>query len=467
MSFESELADWAVNRPGKLMVSVSGIRGIVPTGLDPVNIVIFARAFAAITGKKIVVGHDPRSTGPMVEHLLIGTLLGAGKEIIRIGLAPTPTVKAAVKLWKADAGVMISASHNPPEWNAFKFIDKGGAFFDQKRGQDLLHAIKDFRESTVHYSSQGTVTDQSGTEAHIESVLSLIKNLPEIKKARYRVVVDGVGGAGREALPALLRRMGCEVTELYCDPPKKGEFPRPPEPTPKALKAFAKAMKETGADAGFALDPDADRLVTGSAGLGAVNEEYTLPLSFLGTVNPGNIVKKGIIVINLSTADLVEQVASPLGFRVIRSPVGEANVVMEMTKNKSVFGGEGNGGVIHPGVPSFGRDSLTGAALILSAMAARKAKSLDDLMADMPPLYMEKTKFSTAGRDPASVIRKLKEGFSFKAIDERDGLHLTFEDGSWIHARPSNTEPVFRVIVQSRSAKGLKSILDQAALLTG
>lgn len=452
--------DSLLQRGPNLMVSISGIRGRIPEGLDPVNIVAFARAFASVTGRRIVIGNDARSTGPILRHLLIGTLIGAGKEVIDIGLAPTPTVKAAVNTWKGHGGVMISASHNPPEWNAFKFIGKGGFFFNTKESERLVHAVRAEDYPAVTYKHVGSLREDDGVGLHIKSVLAVIPNVKEIRKRKYRVVVDAVSGAGRTALPRLLEELGCRVTRLYCDPPKLGEFPRPPEPTPTALKQFSAKVRATKAAVGFALDPDADRLVTASPRRGAVNEEYTLPLAFLGLRT--KIRGPQAIVVNLSTSTLIDAVAKPAGARILRAPVGEANVVELMRKAKAVFGGEGNGGVIHPLIPSYGRDSLAGAALILSAMAARNAATLDELLDPMPLLHMEKTKVDLAGLSVPAVKERLRAKFKDAVADERDGLHLSWKDGSWVHARASNTEPILRIIAQAGSPTLLADLIKTA-----
>ncbi len=446
------------------MISISGIRGIIPEGLHPENIAAFTTAFGAITGKKIVIGNDARSTGPMLRHLIVGTLTAQGKEILDIGLAPTPTVKAVVKLRKADGGIVISASHNPPEWNGLKLIQSGGFFFDRAMFEKFSEAMSrranpdNFGASKklVPYNKMGKVITADGTNEHIKSVLKIIPNLKEIRSRKYRIVVDAVAGAGRDALPALLEELGCRVIRLYCDEIASGEFPRPPEPTPSALKEFGKLIKKSKASVGFALDPDADRLVTGSPEKGTINEEYTLPLALMGLApKPG----RHTMVVNLSTANLIDVIAPIYRAKVLRSPVGEANVVEMMKRHHSIFGGEGNGGVIHPGVASFGRDSLTGAALILSAMAAAKARSLDELMKRLPPLYMKKTRREISG-NPADLLVKIRQTFKMASADERDGLHLTFPDKSWLHVRSSNTEPIIRIIAQANSPADLNRLLE-------
>jgi phosphomannomutase len=450
-------AEKIMNRGGDLMISISGVRGTIPAGLDPVSIVYFTRAFAAVTGETIVIGNDARPTGPMMRHLIIGTLIACGKRIVDIGLAPTPTVKAVVSMIEADAGIMISASHNPPEWNAFKFIDRGGYFFGKERSEELLDAMRLDANPFVDYRRFGTVHLRDGIEDHIRAVLKIIPNIEAIRNRGYRVVVDAVAGAGREAIPLLLEELGCGVERLYCDEEPNGGFPRPPEPTPSALQEFGKLTRSSRASVGFALDPDADRLVVASPTTGTISEEYTLPLALLAYAQR---LKGGCVVINQSTSNLIEHVADGMGATVYRSAVGEANVVEMMIERHAFFGGEGNGGVIVPDVPSFGRDTLTGVALILSAMAARNADSIDDLMKGLPELHMEKLKGSIEGKSLNQVYADLRKKFDGE-IDETDGLRIVMRDRSFVHARPSNTEPIIRIITQAPTKERLDEIVNK------
>lgn len=453
------------DRGKNLLISVSGIRGTVPAGLDPINTTCFARALAAVTGKRIVVGEDARPTGPALKQILVGTLRACGKTVLDVGLAPTPTVKAAVAL-HADAGVMISASHNPLEWNGFKMIQKGGFFFDAAMNAKWLQALRENVEPAVPYKKFGAHRPLDGVQDHIQAVLKSLPLLKQIRAKKYRVVVDGVAGAGREALPQLLEELGCKVVPLYCE--ASDRFPRPPEPTPAALKEFGKLTRDRKAAVGFALDPDADRLVTGSPKSGAVNEEYTLPLALLGLAPflSKQAKSKASIVLNLSTATLTDSVASDYGIPVFRSAVGEANVVTLMRKRKAIFGGEGNGGVIHPGIPSYGRDTLIGAALILQAMAHRDLKTVDGLLDGLPRLHMTKTKFDFERSELEAIFNRFTEGFGADVrADRTDGLHLSFADGAWLHVRASNTEPILRVIAQSADAKSLRDLISRAQSL--
>ncbi|MCE9597475.1 MAG: phosphoglucosamine mutase [Spirochaetia bacterium] len=450
------------------MISVSGIRGTIPEGLNPSLIADIALGFAATTGKRVVLGMDSRNTGPLIRDLIASTLIACGKQVLDAELAPTPTVKAAVKLHNASGGIMISASHNPPQWNGLKLIANEGFFFQKEDLNSMLAAIKSSKFPLVDYKNLGSYKKVEAVQDHIKSVLKLISNTEQIRSKKYTVVVDAVAGAGRNALPLLLAELGCKVIPLYCDADTSGEFPRPPEPTPVALKKFSETLRKSKAACGFALDPDADRIVPGSPAKGAINEEYSLPLSFLGLpevkVKPKARPRGKIpFVVNLSTSTLLDQIAEPYGYAILRSAVGEANVVAMMQKNSSFFGGEGNGGIIHSKVPSFGRDSLLGAALMLSAMARHDARSLDDLMGMLPPLFMEKRKFDLKqGADVREVFTRIENLFSGMNVDRRDGLHLANAD-CWIHVRASNTEPVLRVIAEARNTTDLTQLLSRAA----
>ncbi len=450
-----------------LMISVSGIRGTLPAGLTPSVILDAVLGFGTVTGKKIVVGMDSRSSGPMIRDLVVAALRAQGKEVLDAGLAPTPTVKAAVKLEHAGGGIMISASHNPPQWNGLKLMGEEGFFFNKQNLASMMSALDSGKFPLADHKSLGTVFEIDAVSKHVKSVLKLLNNVEQIRAKKYRVVVDAVGGAGRDALPLLLRELGCEVIPLFCEAAAGFDFPRPPEPNPAALKKFGQVLAKESAAVGFALDPDADRIVPGSPLKGAINEEYSLPLAFLGLPEIKGPPKtrprgKSPFVVNLSTSTLLDQVAEPYGYAVIRSAVGEANVVEMMKKNKAFFGGEGNGGIIHSRVPSFGRDSLLGAGLILSAMAKRDASTLDDLLKSMPTLHMEKKKFDLKpGTDVRELFSRIENLFPEMRADRRDGLHLANNDG-WIHVRSSNTEPVIRIIAEARNKKDLEQLFSRA-----
>ncbi|BDA80115.1 phosphoglucosamine mutase [Leptospira kobayashii] len=438
-----------------LMISISGVRGKIANGFGLSEALLFAQSFATMMNHgNVVIGRDSRPSGPYLEHLLTAALLANGSSILSLGLVPTPTTKAVVKLSKARGGIMISASHNPMEWNAFKFISKEGFFFNAKENETLIDQLKRFQFSPEMIHPKGTVGfGEEYIDLHIKSVLARI-NLPKIKKKKFKVFVDAVGGAGSFVIPKFLRELGCVVVEHNCKP--DGTFPRPPEPTPAALKSSEKAFLKSKADIGFALDPDADRLVLFTPKLGAISEELTLPLALQNILSSS---KKGSkVVVNLSTSFLNEHVASLFGAKVIRSKVGEANVVEEMLAEKAVFGGEGNGGVIDPKVPSFGRDTLSGIGHILNLMSEEN-KTIDALVSGLPSIHMEKQSFPLPkGFSLETLYGKFRNGFPKAKTSEKDGLWLSEED-RWIHIRPSNTEPIFRVIAEAKSNEDLQQTL--------
>ncbi len=463
-----QTSQW-LNRGSNLLISVSGIRGIIPNGIDTLNTVQFLRAFSAITGKRIIIGRDTRPNGSFLHHLLIATLIGEGKEILDAGILPTPTLKCAVKSLKADAGIMISASHNPLEWNGFKFMDSNGSFWDKKKQSQWLEKLMKLDPFVAFNSKRpivmGSCKEVDAIDLHVEAVLKYISDdLPLIRKKKYTVVVDAGAGAGYKAIPKLLEQLGCKVVLLNCAViPDMKAFPREPEPNQVALRHLAKLTKKEKAALGCGLDPDADRLVLASSKRGAISEEYTLPLALLG-LEPifkkyQSQGKQGTMVFNLSTSNLCDWLANTYNARVLRVAVGEANVVEEMTKSHALFGGEGNGGVIVPDIPSFGRDPLVGLALILAAMARAKLDNVEELLKGLPPLFMVKKKYKISNVTFQELTEKFLLEFPSSKVNTLDGLHLTQPDTSWLHLRPSNTEPALRLIVQAPQSKRLKQLL--------
>lgn len=311
----------------------------------------------------------------------------------------------------------------------------------------------DFRPPLFNPKAK-VLSDPAYIRLHIESVLKRV-NVPKIRKKKFRVFLDAVNGGGSKVVPTLLEELGCKLYPLYCE--GEGGFPREPEPTPKALEKTAKQMKKTDAQIGFALDPDADRLVLLTPERGCISEEYTLPLSLL-SVLPGS---RNTVVTNLSSSFITEKVASEFGKIVLRSKVGEANVVAEMLNARSMFGGEGNGGVIDPEISSFGRDSLAGIAHILNVLAERN-QSIDSLLDEMPEIHMEKTSYSVKDRNLNEILLKFKSSFPSKKIDERDGLWMDL-GGKWIHLRASNTEPIIRLIGEAETERDLKEMMKRSS----
>lgn len=475
MKRHAHKTEYHFERSEDLRISLSGIRGSIPRGLNPENLIPFIRAFADSSGKRIVIARDTRPSGPFFHQLVLGTLLATGKEVFDIGIAPTPTLKCAVKLYKADAGIIISASHNPINWNGFKFIDERGLFWGKGKQRDWLSALNSYAPEKIYrpIKALGSYRLVDALSGHIDAVYDFLrkeggeKKIQSIRQRKYLVLIDAGAGAGAEALPALLEKLGCQVVPLHCQfLAGMRKFPRSPEPSPGALKKLAQMVKKRRAAIGFALDPDADRLAVVSPERGAISEEYTLPLALLG-LDPllkrrQKAGKSNHLVLNLSTSSLCNYFSKTHNTKIFRSAVGEVSVVHLMQKKKAVFGGEGNGGVIVPNVPSFGRDPLVASALILSAMAEANVSSVDRILDFLPPLYMRKSKYKLADASFEDISEKFLLEFPKAKAKHSDGLHLSFSDQSWLHLRSSNTEPVLRLIAEGQTQKRLKEILKRS-----
>ncbi|WCL49307.1 phosphoglucosamine mutase [Leptospira sp. GIMC2001] len=441
----------------KLMISVSGVRGKIQDGFNPETILRFSRAFAtAMGGSFVVVGRDSRPSGLFVESILNGAILAAGKSVLSLGIVPTPTVKAVVNAKSAESGVIVSASHNPMDWNAFKFVGRNGFFFSQKEIDKVMELVNANQFPQAIYDANVKVDYQyDDAKLHLESILERIDVLA-IRKKKYKVLIDAVNGAGSNLIPEFLEMLGCDVYKMHCNP--DGQFPRPAEPTEEALVDTSAFVKSSGVDIGFAVDPDADRLVVLTPKLGALSEEYTVPLSLMAVLP--EFIGKPKVVLNESSSFVSDRVVKAYGGSVIRSKVGEANVVQAMIDNKAMFGGEGNGGVIDPKINSYGRDSLAGIGHILHLMA-KDDKPIDSIFEKLPGLFMKKTKFAREGREILDVFNSIRSGFKSDQVSEIDGLRLAWDYG-WIHVRPSNTEPIVRIIAEADSAEKLNEIIHQA-----
>jgi len=433
-----------------LVKSTSGVRGIIGNGLDPVLAVQYGAAFGSMLKRgKVVVGRDSRVTGDMIMTAVISGLTSVGINVINVGIVPTPTVEIAVKGTKAAGGICITASHNPSQWNALKFFNKTGEFISPAEYKKLDSIFE--KQSFLYkpFNKIGKISSQDDwIENHIKKTLAVkFLNLPAIKRKKFKVVVDAVNGAGSIALPAILKRLKAKVIEINCD--NSGKFAHEPEPIPKNLKQLQKAVKKHKADIGMACDPDADRLALVDENGQPIGEELTLTLAVKEVLRK----KRGKTVINLSTSKATEDVAAMSGSKVFYSKVGEANVVQMMHAKKALIGGEGNGGVI---LPSFhaGRDSLIAAALVLSCLANEK-KSLSKLVETLPKYYTIKSKAALPNNFKAR-LNKFEKGanklLGMTKIDRRDGLRFDFADG-WVQVRSSNTEPIFRLIVETNDQK--------------
>jgi len=428
-----------------LMVSISGIRGIIGGGLEPQVLVKYSSAYADFIGKgKIIIGRDARISGEMVKSIVVGTLLAKGLDVVDIGICPTPTVQYMVKILKAQGGIAISASHNPNEWNALKLLNITGQFMTPDENKTMLGNLENSKSIYSSWDKLGKLTYyEEGLKKHMEDVINMpFIELEKIRKKKFRVLVDCVNGAGVYVIPDLLRKFGCEVIELNCE--RTGIFPRLPEPIPENLTATMKAVIDSKVDLGIVVDPDVDRLVLITEDGKPFSEENTITqvVKFVLTKKPGNVV------VNLSTTRAVEDVANALGGQVFRSAVGEANVVLKMKETNAIIGGEGSGGVIFPAL-HYGRDALVGIALTLQHLTETN-QSLLELKKNLPQYFIAKKKNDLRKNNPDEIVAKLKVKYSKEKINTDDGLRIDFED-HWVHFRKSNTEPIIRIITESKS----------------
>ena len=429
-----------------LMVSVSGIRGRVGEGLTPEVVARYAAAFgawAAASGKSnaIVVGRDSRVSGLMFHRIVLSALQSVGCNVIDIGLTTTPTCQLAVEDHHAAGGLMISASHNPIEWNALKFIGPTGLFLEASEGA-AMRSLVDSGIPRASWDRLGQIEqDDRAIARHIDRVLAIpYLDVDGIRAQRFNVALDCVRGAGAAIMPALLERLGCRVTAINTE--TDGRFPRPPEPVAENLGALEQLVRDTGAAVGFAVDPDVDRLALVSDAGTAIGEDFTLALAAMLVLRH----KRGPVVTNLSTSRIVEDVAARAHVPVVRAPVGEVNVAVRMREEGAPVGGEGNGGVILNDV-HLGRDAPVGAALLLQLLYEEK-KPLSQIVASLPRYVIVKDKLDRPNAALDVVYDKLRHAFPDGAVDMQDGLRLSWDD-RWVHVRPSGTEPIVRVIAEA------------------
>jgi len=444
----------------QLIASTSGIRGVIGNGLDPVTVTSYGAAFGTLLGKgKVVLGSDSRPSGEMVRRAVTSGLMAVGIDVVDIGIVPTPTVEIAVKSLKAAGGICVTASHNPSEWNALKFFNRTGEFITPTQYKKLDKIYSSGRFSYKPFDKLGRIQQQDGwIDEHIKRTLAQkVLTKPAIRKSRFKVVVDAINGAGSFALPSLLERLGVKVIPINCK--GNGDFVHTPEPTPENLKQLCAAVKKHRADLGMACDPDADRLALVDEKGNAVSEELTLTIAVLEVLTR----QRGTTVINLSTSRTTADVAKAMNSRVSYSKVGESNVVEMIRKKKAVIGGEGNGGVIYPTFHA-GRDSLIAAALVLSALARRK-QTLSTLVETFPKYYGIKSKGSLP-RDFDSRLAQFESEadrlLGKTKVHRRDGLRFDFEQG-WLQLRKSNTEPIYRLIVETTSNRLTRELKHRVA----
>ena len=439
-----------------LIKSISGIRGTIGgnpgENLTPVDIVKFATAYASLVKAskfneraKVVIGRDARLSGPMVQSIFQNTLLGSGIDVIDLGLSTTPTVEFATVNEGADGGVIITASHNPGEWNALKLLDKNGEFLNATVGEQLLKLSESTDVSFVSIEELGNITFVNDyIDRHIEKILSLpLIDAERIKSQGFHVVIDAVNSTGGIAIPKLLDRLGVSYKAMYCEP--TGNFPHNPEPLEKHLGDLMRSVQEEKAHFGITVDPDVDRLALVDENGKMFGEEYTLVAcaDYVLSKTPGNTVS------NLSSTRALKEVTQRYHQEYEASAVGEVNVVQKMKSTHAIIGGEGNGGIIYP-ENHYGRDALVGIALFLMLLTERQ-QTVSSLRASYPVYFMAKEKIELSiSINPDQILKKLGEKYADEQCTTIDGLKIDFEE-SWVHMRKSNTEPIIRIYTEAKT----------------
>lgn len=450
-----------------LIKSISGIRGTiggpVNDGLTPVDAVKFAAAYGTWliernpnSNIKVVIGRDARISGKMISDLVVSTLIGLGIDVVNLGLSTTPTVEVAVPLENAQGGIILTASHNPKQWNALKLLNEKGEFISGEDGQEVLAIAAKEAFEFADVDSLGKEThDDSYLKKHIDAILALpVVNKEAIAAADFSVVVDAVNSTGGIFVPALLKALGVtNITELYCDP--TGHFPHNPEPLPEHLTDLSAKIKETGADFGLTVDPDVDRLAFVCEDGSMFGEEYTLVAcaDYVLSKTPGSTVS------NLSSTRALRDITEDRGLSYFASAVGEVNVVTKMKAENAVIGGEGNGGIIYPEL-HYGRDSLVGIALFLSLLAEKKM-SVSALRDSYPAYTISKNKIElTPEIDVDQVLATMAANYAHEEVDTTDGVKI-YIGKEWVHLRKSNTEPIIRIYSESKSAEAANAFAER------
>lgn len=437
-----------------LIKSISGIRGTIGgnagDNLTPIDIVHFSAAFGSWLlskegGNKVVIGRDARISGSMVQSLISNTLVGMGFEVIDLGLATTPTVEMAVPMENAAGGIIITASHNPKQWNALKLLNHWGEFLSEEDGQSLLNIMEQGNVWFATVDNLGHVVQKDYLDQHIEKILALnLVDVAAIKAKKFHIAVDAVNSVGGIAIPRLLEALGVEkIEKLNCDP--TGKFAHNPEPLPEHLGEIASLVKDKKCHLGIVVDPDADRLALVSEDGEMFGEEYTLVsvADYVLKNTPGNTVS------NLSSTRALREITEKAGQKYFASAVGEVHVVEKMKANHAIIGGEGNGGVIYPEL-HYGRDALVGIALFLSHLAKSNV-SCSVLRRSYPNYFISKNKAElNPGTDVDAVLNALKEKYKKHPVNTIDGVRIEF-DGDWVHLRKSNTEPIIRIYAESNT----------------
>lgn len=449
-----------------LIKSISGIRGTiggnVGDNLTPIDAVKFAAAYGVWLKQqrskntyRVVVGRDARISGEMIQNLVMNTLVGLGIHVIDLGLSTTPTVEVAVPMEHADGGIILTASHNPKQWNALKLLNEKGEFLNGEEGAKILEIAETDTMQFAEVDDLGKITkNQAYIDLHIDEVLKMpLVNKKAIAAAKFKVVVDGVNSTGGIAIPLLLERLDVHTVKLYCEP--NGQFPHNPEPLKEHLTDLSQAVVKEKADLGIVVDPDVDRLAFMDENGEMFGEEYTLVAcaDYVLSKTPGNTVS------NMSSTRALRDVTEKHGGRYEASAVGEVNVVELMKKNNAIIGGEGNGGIIYPEL-HYGRDALVGVALFLSLLA-EKQMSVSALRASYPNYFMSKKKIElTPTLDVDAILKAMEQRYQNERLTTIDGVKIDFSH-SWVHLRKSNTEPIIRIYTEAPTQQEADALADK------
>ncbi|MGH9838635.1 MAG: phosphoglucosamine mutase [Blastocatellia bacterium] len=435
-----------------LKISISGVRGVIGESLTPTLLTRFAQAFGTYVGSgTIVIGRDTRTSGEMVRQAVIAGLLSSGCRVIDLGVCPVPTLQLMVRQRRAQGGIEITASHNPAEWNALKFVNAEGLFLSTGQARELLDIYHQGDYTKVAGAEMRSVEAFDGAlDAHIQTIVDAVGVLPATSR-KLKVALDSCNGAGSVIAPRLVEALGAEVVTINTTP--NGSFPRGAEPTPENLTALCRLVKESGADIGFAQDMDADRLAIIAENGEPIGEDATLVLAtrYILGKSPGPVVT------NLSTSLAMDAVVKLFDCPLHRSRIGEANVTEMMQQVGAVIGGEGNGGVIYPRI-NYCRDSQVGMALVLHLLA-ESGCTVSQLLADLPRYTMIKEKLTCPSHKIGEVLKMVRREHADHPMDLRDGVKVSFEKG-WLHVRGSNTEPIIRLVVEAEDEAQARQILD-------
>lgn len=452
-----------------LIKSISGIRGTiggkVGDNLTPIDAVKFAAAYGFWIKNqreketyRVVVGRDARISGEMIQNLVMNTLVGLGIHVIDVGLSTTPTVEIAVPMEHADGGIILTASHNPKQWNALKLLNDKGEFLSGKDGESILILAEGSTIDFAEVDDLGKITrNDAYIDLHIDEVLDLpYVNKKAIESCKFKVVVDGVNSTGGIAIPLLLERLGVEPVKLFCEP--NGQFPHNPEPLKEHLTDLSKKVVKERADFGIVVDPDVDRLAFMDENGEMFGEEYTL----VACADYVLSLQKGNTVSNMSSSRALRDITEKHGGHYEASAVGEVNVVELMKKNNAIIGGEGNGGIIYPEL-HYGRDSLVGVALFLSLLAEKRV-SVSELRSSYPSYFMSKKKIQlTPDLDVDAILNEMENRYKNEDITTIDGVKIDFPD-NWVHLRKSNTEPIIRIYTEAKTQHKADELADRIIL---